>query len=59
MKSLFQANLIEEIVLNIHPQILGSGIPLFRQLGRQIDFALLASQPLKNDCLVVSYRVKH
>jgi len=30
-KSLFEAGLIDEIVLNIHPVLLGSGIPLFHR----------------------------
>ena len=58
-KALFEAELIDEIVLNIHPVILGSGIPLFHQMDRQIDLQLLRSTRLKSGGLVVSYRVKH
>ena len=35
-KSLFEADLIDELVLNIHPVLLGSGIPLFHEMKRQI-----------------------
>ena len=58
-KSLFEANLIDEIVLNIHPVLLGSGIPLFHEMKKQIDLHFLNSRALKNGCLIVSYRVKH
>ncbi len=58
-KSLFEADLIDEIGLNIHPVLLGSGIPLFHQMSRQIDLELLECRPFKNGCVYVSYRVKH
>jgi len=58
-RSLFEADLIDEVVLNIHPVLLGSGIPLFPQMKRQIDMKFLKAQPLKDGCLLVYYRVKH
>ncbi len=58
-KSLFDADLIDEIVLNIHPVLLGSGVPLFHEMKRQIDLELLDCKVLKDGCLAVSYRVRH
>lgn len=58
-KSLFEADLIDEIGLNIHPVLLGSGIPLFHEMSRQINLELLDCKPFKNGCVFVSYRVKH
>lgn len=58
-KCLFEAALIDEVVLNIHPVILGSGIPLFYEMKRQIDLELLECRILKGGYLAVSYRVKH
>jgi dihydrofolate reductase len=57
--SLFKANLIDEIGLNIHPVLLGAGIPLFHEMSQQIDLELLECRPLKNGCVFVSYRVKN
>jgi dihydrofolate reductase len=57
-RSLFAADLIDEVVLNIQPVILGSGIPLFHENTKQTDLIFLRAQPLKNGGLVVSYRVK-
>ena len=58
-KSLFEAQLIDELGFNIHPVLLGSGIPLFHEMKNQIDLELLECKRLKNGCVVVSYRVKH
>ncbi len=57
-KSLFEANLIDEIGFNIHPVLLGSGIPLFYEMDHQIDLELIECRPLKNGCVMVTYRVK-
>lgn len=57
-KSLFEAGLIDEVDLNIHPILLGSGVPLFHAMSRQIDLELLDSQTFKNGCVCVRYRVK-
>lgn len=58
-KSLFEADLIDEIGFNIHPVLLGSGIPLFHEMNRQIDLELIDCKAFKNGTLMVSYRVKH
>lgn len=58
-KSLFEADLIDEIGFNIHPVLLGSGIPLFYEMNRQIDLELIDCKAFKNGTLMVSYRVKH
>lgn len=57
-KSLFEADLIDEIGLNIHPVLLGSGIPVFHEMDHQIDLELLECKGLKNGCVMVTYRVK-
>ena len=57
-KSLFEADLIDEVVLNIHPVLLGSGIPLFHEMKKQIDLELLDCRVLKGGYLAVAYRVK-
>jgi dihydrofolate reductase len=58
-RPLFEAGLIDEIGFNIHPVLLGSGIPLFHPMNRQIDLELLECRPFKNGCVYVIYRVKH
>ena len=58
-KSLFEADLIDEIGINVHPVLLGSGIPLFYEMPRQIDLELVKCQELSNGCVALTYRVKH
>jgi len=57
-KSLFEADLIDEVGLNIHPIILGSGIPLFYDMSHQINLELVKLQQLSNGCVVVTYQRK-
>ena len=57
--SLFQADLIDEVGFNIHPVLLGSGIPLFHEMKRQIDLELRNCKTFTNGCVLVTYRVKH
>lgn len=58
-RSLFEADLIDEIGLNIHPVLIGSGVPLFHGMSRQIDLELNQCKPFKNGCVLVTYSVKH
>ncbi len=58
-RSLFEAGLIDEIGFNIHPVLLGSGIPLFHPMSRQIDLVLGECRSFKNGCVYITYRVKH
>jgi dihydrofolate reductase len=58
-RTLFEAGLIDEIGFNIHPVLLGQGIPLFLEMSRQIDLELIESKQFKNGCVLVSYRVKN
>lgn len=58
-RSLFEAGLIDEVGFNIHPVLLGSGIPLFHEMTKQITLKLIKCQELKNGCVVLTYRVKH
>lgn len=56
-KTLFEAKLIDEVGFNIHPILLGEGIPLFLEMKEQINLELIKSKTLKNGCIVVRYRV--
>jgi dihydrofolate reductase len=57
-RPLFEAGLIDEIGFNIHPVLLGSGIPLFHPMSRQIDLELRECRAFKNGCVYVTYRIK-
>jgi dihydrofolate reductase len=57
-KSLFEAKVIDEVGLNIHPVLLGSGIPLYLEMRSQVDLELLECKKLQGGCVFFSYRVK-
>jgi len=52
------AGVIDEVGLNIHPVLLGSGVPLFRDAGRRIKLALQESRVLDGGCVLATYRVR-
>lgn len=58
-RTLFEAGLIDEVGFNIHPVLLGRGIPLFHEMERQIDLELIECRPFKNGCVYVLYKVLH
>jgi len=50
---------VDEIGLNIHPVLLGAGISLFPDIGKQIELELIECKPHPNGCVQVTYRVKN
>ena len=58
-KSLFEADVIDEIGFNIHPVLLGSGVPLFYEMSRQIDLELKECKQLSSGCVLLTYKIKH
>ena len=58
-QSLFEADLIDELGFNIQPVLLGSGIPLFYEMSRQIDLELKECRQLSKGCVYLTYKVKH
>lgn len=56
-RSLFQAGVIDEIALNMHPLLLGSGTPLFLDAGARIGLELTECRALDGGCVLLRYRV--
>jgi dihydrofolate reductase len=56
-QSLFAADLIDEVGLNIHPILLGSGIPVFRDPGHRIRLTLTECRQLDGNCILANYKV--
>jgi dihydrofolate reductase len=55
--SLLEADVVDEVGLNIHPILLGAGVPLFRDAGR-IPLELVASRTIDGGCVYATYRVR-
>ncbi|HYH76863.1 MAG TPA: dihydrofolate reductase family protein [Arthrobacter sp.] len=56
--SLFDAGAIDEISLNVHPVLLGSGVPFFRQT-RRVALDLTESRSIDGGCVLMTYRVRN
>ena len=56
--SLLEAGLVDEVGANVHPILLGSGVPLFRPLSRQIELELIECRVIAHGCVYLTYRVK-
>lgn len=57
-RSLFAAGLIDEVGVNIHPVLLGSGVPLFVDPGRETPLELAECRQLEGGCVLATYRVQ-
>ena len=57
--SLLEAGVVDEVGLNVHPVLLGDGVPLFRDAGRRIPLELLESRVIEGGCVLSRYRVRH
>jgi dihydrofolate reductase len=58
-RSLFEADLIDEVGLNVHPILLGSGTPLFLDAGRRVALELTECRRLHGGCVFLNYKVAH
>jgi dihydrofolate reductase len=57
-RSLLEAGLVDEVGANIHPILLGAGVPLFRDPGRRIPLELIESRTMDGGCVLATYRVR-
>jgi hypothetical protein len=56
VRSLFQAGLIDQFTLLIHPLVLGKGRTMFDQSGSSDDFELIDSVATSTGVLIATYR---
>jgi dihydrofolate reductase len=54
-QSLIAEDLVDEVGLNIHPILLGSGPPVFRDPGHRVKFTLTECRQIDGGCVVVKY----
>lgn len=59
VRECFNAGLVDELHLNIHPLLLGSGAPLFLEMDQPVELELLECRTLPKECVALTYRVKH
>src|ERR687895_1407908 len=51
------ADLVDEIILSVHPIILGKGIPLFSNINKRVNLRLLESIPFESGLVQLCYRI--
>jgi dihydrofolate reductase len=56
-QSLLSAGLVDKVGLNIHPVLLGAGIPVFRDPGHRVSLKLTECRPLAGGCILANYDV--
>jgi dihydrofolate reductase len=54
---LLRGGQLDEIVLDVHPIIVGGGVPAFRPIPSDVELELVEHQALQNGCLLLTYRV--
>ena len=56
-QTLIAADLVDEIGLNIHPILLGSGIPTFRDPGHRVKLTLTECRRIDGGCILANYKL--
>jgi dihydrofolate reductase len=57
-RSLFEADVVDEVGVSVQPILLGTGIPLFPPMSRQVDLELIEGRPIAGGCIYLLYHVK-
>lgn len=55
--SLLEAGAIDEVGMNVHPLLLGGGVPAFLGRGSRVALTLLEARPLDGGCVLLRYAV--
>ena len=53
--ALIEAGLVDEIGLNVHPLLLGGGIPAFRPMARRVEYELVEARAMARGCVLLRY----
>ena len=53
--ALIAGGVVDEIGLNVHPVLLGGGVPMFPVIGRRLDLALVEARPIAKSCVLLRY----
>ena len=50
-RSLFEANVIDEVGMNVHPVLLGVGVPMFLDPRHRVALELIESRTIDGGCV--------
>lgn len=57
--ALIEAGVVDEVSFNVHPLLLGGGVPAFRPMKRRVELELIEARPIAQGCVLVRHRVKN
>jgi dihydrofolate reductase len=57
-RSLLAAGVVDEIGLNVHPVLLGAGVPFLPAVGQQVDLDLAECRQMAGGCVLLRYRAR-
>ena len=57
-RSLLAAGVVDEVGMNVHPVLLGAGVPAFLDPGDRVKLELTECRQLDGGCVLVKYAVK-
>jgi dihydrofolate reductase len=57
-RALLAAGVVDEVGLNVHPILLGQGVPLFRDPGHRVPLELIECRGIDGGCVLATYRVR-
>lgn len=58
-RALFEANVVDEVGMNVHPVLLGAGVPMFLDHSHRVGLELVTSRMIDGGCVYSMYRVTH
>lgn len=58
IKAFLKENLVQDLIIFVVPKILGSGIPLFDHIGKEISFKTLRVEKYENGLVRMEYEVR-
>lgn len=55
--ALLEAGVVDDLALNVHPLLLGDGVPMFRRLASRVGLDLIECRPIAEQCVFLRYAV--
>jgi len=55
--ALIAGGTVDEIGLNVHPLLLGGGVPMFPAVGGRVPLKLLEARSIASDCVLLRYEI--
>ena len=54
--ALVEGGVVDEIGFNVHPVLLGGGVPALRPMARRFALERIEARPIARECVLLRYR---